>query len=423
MIRPLYTLTGIFLTPLIRLWLARRARHGKEDKARLTERFGYAAIARPHGTLIWLHAASVGEAQSVLTLVRRLLQTDATLTMLITTGTVTSAALVAKQSIPRVIHQFVPVDTYHAVKRFLNHWQPDLALWVESELWPQLLWQAAARRIPLLLINARMSAHSFANWLRWPRTIGTLLASFTTIYAGSHADAEHFRALAAPDVREAGNLKYDAEELQHDADALAVFKTQCDGRRCWLAASTHPGEEQLLSDIHHALRHQFPDLLLVLVPRHAVRGDALAHELRARGHCVSQRSKYESLTAATTLYLADTMGELGLFYRACPVTFLGGSLVAVGGHNPIEPARLNTALITGSHLHNFAAIMQQFLQQNALTIVADAPALQAALADMLANPEAQRAMASRAAACAAAARGASDSILTQVQQILNRGAA
>lgn len=418
MIRFLYSLAGTLITPFVHLLLRRRAHRGKEENLRMRERFGHAATPRPTGTLIWLHAASVGETQSVLTLVHALLAQHPHMHLLVTTGTVTSAALVAQQQIDRVIHHYIPVDTYFSVARFLRHWQPNLALWVESELWPQLLWQTHDKKIPMLLINARMSAYSLAGWKKWPRTIRSLLACFTTIYAGSQTDAQHFIALGATDVRDVGNLKYDAAALPTDHLLLAEISRMTADRRVWVAASTHANEEQMVAIVHRHAAQQFPGLLCILIPRHATRGDAIAADLRSRGTRVAQRSKNEPITADTELYLADTMGELGSFYRLADIVFLGGSLVATGGHNPLEPARLCASILSGPHVHNFAAIMQHLAANDGIRIVPDKEALATTLTALLHDDTARLGMAERALTIVTAARGASESIVQHAIQLV-----
>jgi 3-deoxy-D-manno-octulosonic-acid transferase len=422
-VRAAYGLLGVAITPALSLWLGRRARRGKEDSARKHERFGHAGIARPTGTLVWLHAASVGETQSVLTLVRALLHAHPTLHLLITTGTVTSAALVAQQNLPRVIHQFVPVDTYPAVRRFLRHWQPDLALWVESEFWPQLVWQAQARRIPMLLLNARISAKTYANWQRWPNTIRSILRGFTTVYAGATEYATRLRDLGAVDVRDVGNLKYDAAPLAVDAALMDELATVCAGRPVFVAASTHANEEQILAEVHGLVAQQFPALLTIIVPRHATRGNAIAADLRARGVALAQRSAREAITPTTAIYLADTMGELGSFYRLADVVFIGGSLIAHGGQNPLEAARLSNALITGTHTHNFSAIIARLVAADAIRVVSDKAALAATVSELLAQDTTRLGMAERASGIVMQAQGASAIILQQCDQLLARSTA
>jgi 3-deoxy-D-manno-octulosonic-acid transferase len=422
-IRSAYSLLGTLLTPALNLWLERRARRGKEDPFRMGERFGYASLPRPEGTLVWLHAASVGEAQSVLTLVRALLAQHAFLSVLITTGTVTSAALIAQQHLPRAVHQFLPVDTLAAVRRFLNHWQPDMALWVESEFWPQLLWQMQEQRIPTLLINARISQRTFEGWKRWPRTIHSLLQNFTSIYAGSAEDAARLRALGAGDVREAGNLKYDAAPLPVDSKLLDELRRQMNDRRVMVAASTHANEEHYIAHTHAHVAQQFPSLLSVIVPRHATRGDAIAADLRAQGFILSQRSKGEVITPDTQLYLADSMGELGSFYSIADLVFMGGSLIAHGGQNPLEAARFGKALLTGPHTHNFASIIAAFTAANAIEIVADKDALAHAIARLLADDTTRKNLAQHAALVVEQHRGASSIILQHCAELLPRSSA
>lgn len=421
--QPLYTATGIALTPLLRLWLHRRCRRGKEDPDRLRERFGYASVARPAGALVWLHAASVGETQSVLTLVRALLAQHPKLHLLITTGTLTSAALVAQQNLPRVIHQFLPVDTFAAARRFLQHWQPDAALWVESEFWPQLLWQAQAQHVPMLLINARISEETFTFWQRWPRTIRHVLHSFCSIYAGSTEDATRLAALGGSNIRNVGNLKYDAEPLPTNPTCLAELSRLCADRPVFLAASTHANEEQMLAETHALVAQQFPSLLTIIVPRHATRGDAIASDLRSRNITLAQRSKNEPIAAATSIYLADTMGELGSFYALADVVFMGGSLIAHGGQNPLEAARFRKPILTGNHTHNFAAIVSALGAANAIRTVADKQELAAAIIALLGDAETRTAMGERAYAVVQQSRGASTLILQQCADLLARSGA
>ncbi len=418
--RGAYSLLGTVITPALHLWLQRRSNRGKEDAARLGERFGHSSVVRPAGPLIWLHAASVGETQSVLTLVRDFLENHAAIHLLITTGTVTSAALVAQQRLPRVIHQFVPVDTYGAVKRFLTHWHPELALWVESEFWPQLLWQAQAQHIPMLLINARISQKTYEGWLKWPHTIRSLLQSFCSIYAGSTEDATRLSKLGGTDIRDVGNLKYDAAPLPVSDTLFGQLTTACAGRPIFLAASTHANEEQLIAEAHTITAQQFPKLLTIIVPRHAARGNTIAADLKVRNLNLAQRSQGGSITAKTSIYLADTMGELGTFYQLADIVFMGGSLVAHGGQNPLEAARFSNALLTGPHTHNFAAIVARFVADDAIRIVADKTALAQNVIELLHDNGARNALAQNAASVVAEARGASANILQQCDELIAR---
>lgn len=391
----LYRAGTELLGPAIELWLKRRLARGKEDPARLKERLGQPGRPRPPGRLVWLHAASVGEALSVLPLIERLLAERAGLSALLTTGTVTSARLMAERLPPRAFHQFAPVDRPSAVRRFLDHWRPDLALWVESELWPNLVTETAKRGAPMALINARLSERAFRRWRRFGWMIRPMLQAFTLALAQSEADAERLRALGARDVRCLGNLKDAAPPLAADPGKLAELAAAFGDRPRWLAASTHPGEEAIAAEAHRALKPRLPGLLTVIAPRHPERGPEIADAL---GLSVGRRAAGEPPGADA--YLADTLGELGLFYRLCPIVFVGGSLVPHGGQNPLEPARLGAAVLFGPHMRNFAEAEARLAAAGALR-VADGPALAEAVGRLLADPmEAQRRGAALAAATA-----------------------
>ena len=354
--------------------LKARLADGKEDADRLPERKGIAGRARPKGRLIWIHCASVGESISVLDVVRGLIEQDPDLNILMTSGTVTSAQLMAKQLPEQVIHQYVPLDATLFVRRFLDHWRPNLAVWTESELWPSLIHHTHARGIPLALINARMSDQSFSKWKWFSGAAASLLQRFDQIRAQDRETARKLRRLGAKGsaVRVTGTLKEGAAPPSCAEVERAAFAAQLAGRPCWLAASTHPGEEALVAQAHKYARRASLRLLLILAPRHPERGDAIAADLRADGWNVAQRSADENLTEDTQIYLADTLGEMGLWFRVCPVTFLGGSLVPIGGHNPFEPAGLGSAILTGPHTDNFREIFGRLADGNAMRLVSSA---------------------------------------------------
>jgi 3-deoxy-D-manno-octulosonic-acid transferase len=352
-------LTGMS-APVLNALLSRRVKRGKEDPARLSERRGVATQPRPPGFLVWIHAISIGEAMAVLPLIEALLARPAGLSILLTTGTLTSAQLMAER-LPseRVLHQFAPLDQPDWVARFLTHWQPDLGLITESELWPNLILGAKARRIPLILINARISARTTQNWLRFPRSIGTLLGAFTLCLAQDQDTASRLYALGAEHVATPGNLKFAAKPLPDQPEIRAELEAALIGRPRWLAASTHPGEEEKIAEAHQLLRTQFPNLLTIIAPRHPARGAEIAAKLVAQGLITERRAQGDAIGAGSQIYLADTLGELGVFYRLAPVVFLGGTLVPIGGQNPLEPARLGATLLHGPHTDNFADIFRR----------------------------------------------------------------
>jgi 3-deoxy-D-manno-octulosonic-acid transferase len=371
----LYRMATIIAGPFIGLYLGRRRAAGKEDPMRFPERLGHAGIERPAGSLIWVHAASVGESVSALPLVARLLERHPDVHVLVTTGTVTSARLMAERLPDRAIHQYVPVDRPAAVARFLNHWRPDLALWTESEFWPNLVADSQARGIPMVLVNGRMSDRSFRRWGRFGGLIHRLLAGFALCLAQSERDAERLRVLGANDVRAIGNLKSAAPPLPvHEAE-LEKLRAAVGDRPLWLAASTHDGEEAVAAAVHQALAATHRRLLTIIVPRHPDRGEAIAQGLRGKGLAVARRAAKVTIGTDTDVYVADTMGELGLFYRLADVVFVGGSLVPHGGQNPLEPARLGCAVIYGPHMANFADFTAAFAKADATRQVEDGPGL------------------------------------------------
>jgi 3-deoxy-D-manno-octulosonic-acid transferase len=379
--RGLVTLAG----PAILLLLARRRSRGKEDPNRIGERRGIAGQARPKGRLIWLHAASVGEAVSMLPVVEAL-QALPGYHLLLTTGTVTSAKMMASRLPPGAIHQFIPIDRPAWVRRFLDHWRPDLALWAESEFWPCLLRETAARNVPLILLNGRVSDRSFARWHYLPGVIGPLLAGFVLCLGQTERDRARLESLGARNTAYLGNLKFAAPPLPADPASLAVLQAALGDRPRWLAASTHDGEEKLVGSVHRYLAADFPALLTILVPRHPERGAAIARDLRGQNHIVALRSEGENPSAVTQIYIADTLGELGLFYRLAPLVLMGKSLIGQGGQNPLEPARLGASVLFGPHMGNFIDIAQRMREAKAAIQVADQDDLTGVLRARLNDP-------------------------------------
>lgn len=384
-------------SPALRLLLRRRLHRGKEIAGRLDERRGVEAAPRPPGPLLWLHAASVGEVLSLLPLLQALAQDDPAATLLLTTGTATSQRLL-EQRLPeaglvdRVLPRFLPLDVPRWVGRFLDHWRPDLAVLVESEIWPGVLDGCLRRAIPLALVNARMSARSFARWRRLLRLPGRLPArlfgAFAWIAARSEEDAARLRTLGATRVESLGDLKRAAAPLPADMAELERLRAQLGDRPLWLAASTHDGEEAVAASLHARLSAAFPRLLTVIAPRHPERGEAVAAALGG----APRRALGQAPPQTAGLWIADTLGELGLLYRLCPIVFLGNSLPAGrppgGGHNPLEPARLGCVLATGPRTQNFAQDTRELAAAGGLAVTPDEAALEAWLRRMLADPDA-----------------------------------
>ena len=371
--------------PAIELFLSRRVDRGKEDRQRLCERRGVAGLPRPDGELIWLHASSVGESVAALVLIQRLLDAAPSRHVLVTTGTVSSAQMMASRLPDRGFHQFVPVDRPTWVRRFLDHWRPDLVLIMESEFWPTQLVQAHTNGIPIVLINARMSDRSFSRWRLAGPLAQSLFSIFDLVLATNVDQASRFTALGAAQVRISGNLKQAAEALPFEPDAAVTLSDQIAGRMVWFAASTHTGEDAPVLDAHLTLRDQHPELLTVIAPRHPHRGTEIAAMARERGLTVALRSADELILPGTDLYIADTFGEMALFFHIADIVFVAGSLVPVGGHNPVEPAHFDTAILFGPLMSKNTEIASEMTAREAAIGLAGAgdlaPTVEALLQD------------------------------------------
>jgi 3-deoxy-D-manno-octulosonic-acid transferase len=380
--------------PGVRLLLRARAARGKEVRGRLAERRGIDATPRPAGLLVWLHAASVGETMSILPVLPELAARTPTPTILLTTGTVTSATLLGQRLDPelarRVLHRFAPLDVPRWAARFLDHWRPDVAGFVESELWPNLLAGCRARKIPTMLINARLSDRSLARWRRVPGFARQVLGDFTQVQPRSATDAERLRALGCGRVGKPGDLKLAAPPLPADEAEVRRLREMVAGRPVWLAASTHPGEEDAILAAHRGLAADHPGLLTIIAPRHPERGASIP----AAGH----RSRGEDPPAGG-VWVADTLGELGLLYRLAGIAFIGRSLLPPGGgQNPLEPARLGCAIAVGPHTGNFTDHVAMLRTAGGLTVVRDAAELGRWVDGLFRDPARRREMGEAAAA-------------------------
>jgi 3-deoxy-D-manno-octulosonic-acid transferase len=349
-----YRLLSAAATPLAPAWLAYRTKRGKESPERLIERRGETAIERPEGPLVWVHGASVGELIAIQPLVERLRAMD--FGVLVTSGTVTSADVARDRFPPEVIHQFIPLDTPRFVAQFLNQWKPDLGLFAESDIWPNLIMANAKRRIPLIIVNGRVSERSFQRWRSMQGTAKALFGRFELCLAQSGLDASRFTQLGTPQVEITGNLKLDVPAPPIDDAKLKTLKEAIGDRPVVTAASTHAGEEIAIIEAHRRLAPSFPGLLTIIVPRHPERGRDIYNLAERAGQAPALRSQRQLPDRHTQIYVADTMGELGMIYSLSPIVLMGGSLIEHGGQNPIEPVRLGAAVVHGPHVYNFADI-------------------------------------------------------------------
>ena len=375
------------LRPVAPLILKMRERSGKEDPRRRGERLGLAGVARPQGIVCWVHAASVGETNAVLPVIEALGNARPDLNFILTTGTVTSAGLAERRLGPNAVHQYVPLDAPEYAARFLEHWQPDLAVFTESEIWPSLILETSARKIPIALVNARLSHRSRRRWQRNKSMAMPLFSRFSVVLAQNERMALGFSVLGARNVSAVGNLKIDAPPPPIDLNELERLKTALDGRPVFAAASTHEGEEESIAVAHRALARHFEGLCTIIAPRHPERGTALAETLKNLGFTVAQRSLGTLPGPRTEIYIADTIGELGTLYALAPVAFIGGSLVDRGGQNPIEAVRHGAAVLTGPHWQNFRDAYRTLLRHDGAVEVKSSADIAAAVSRLLDSPE------------------------------------
>jgi 3-deoxy-D-manno-octulosonic-acid transferase len=384
-----YRVAGIGAYPFVTPYLAYRALKGKEDRQRRLERLGYPSRPRPHGPLIWVHAASVGETNAVIPLIRELVRRN--IHVLLTTGTVTSASLVQSRLGDEVIHQYVPLDVKFPIKRFVAYWHPDAAITAESEIWPTTLAELTRRNIPQIRVNARLSDRSYDRWQNNPAIAELLFGKLSLVIARSDVDAERFRDLGAWPVIISGNLKGDTDPPPYDPRVLERYRSQVGERKTWAAICTFDGEETAAAFVHRALKprnHQ----LTIIVPRHPERGDEIEAMLKQKGLVVARRSRGDDITPETDIFLGDTIGEMGLYLRLTEISFVGRSLTEDGGQNPLESAMVGCAVLSGPNVQNFRETYQQIIRKGGARMVRDVEMLAKAVHYLMTNDIARRKM-------------------------------
>lgn len=412
----LYRLATFALTPLAGPALNWRVTQGKEDPVRLDERFGFASRERPPGRLIWMHGASLGETLSLLPLVERYIQRGAE--VLVTSGTVASAQLLCARLPAGAFHQYIPLDAPKFVERFLDYWRPDIAIFAESELWPNMVSALRGRGVALVLANARISRQSAERWSRLPGAARKIFGALDLCLAQDSENAARFIGLGAPYVRIGGNLKYDVPPPPADPARLSEFNGAVGSRPTWAAVSTHEGEEELILDAHCEIAKQIPALLTVIAPRHPERGAQIVALAQARGLRAALRSRDGDPRPDTAIYVADTVGELGLIFRSVGLVFMGKSLAAGGGQNPIEPAKLGCAVLHGPHVDNFAEVYGVLGAAKAAARVNDADALARAVQYLLSDPKRMRRMGRAGVEAVEKLGGASRGIIDAVEPFI-----
>lgn len=379
--------------PILDKILQNRLKQGKENPARVQEKRGIPSLVRPKGALFWIHAASIGEAQSTLILIHHLLKARPDAHILVTTGTLTSAKIMVERLPPQAFHQFYPLDHPQWVEEFLNHWQPDLVLWMESELWPNMLLQIKQRTIPAVLVNARMSARSHKTWKYFKPLVKEVLEAFSAIFCQTEDDLSRFSTLGVENshLQVTDNIKYSSAPLDFDKDALSKLSIQTAGRPLWLYASTHDGEEEIACRVHQIIKNILPEILTIIIPRHPVRTEEILEKCAPYNLKISIRGENKSTLPDRNddVYLANTLGELGLFYRLAPVACIGRSFSkdGGGGHNPIEAAQLGCAILHGTHVQNLQEIFDDMDREHAALRLDSESALASTLLDLLQSQE------------------------------------
>lgn len=423
-LRALYTLLLYLLMPLVLLRLWWRGRKNPAYRKRTGERFGFYDRTLPQDC-IWIHAVSVGESQATQPIMRWIAENYPDVPVVISTTTPTGAERIQQMYRDTVEHIYFPYDLPFAIRRVLKTLRPQLLIIMETEIWPNLMTQCKRRDVPVVLANARLSAPSAKGYGRIPSLITPAIRRFTQIAAQNDADASRFMKLGAPSdkVHVCGSVKFDvripASVREHGELLRTAWGT---GRHVWVAASTHPGEDEILLDVHNAILEKYPDALLVLTPRHPERFDDVAALVESRGFGYCRRSKMPVCKAESQVYLGDTMGELTVFFAAADVAFVAGSLMPIGGHNVLEPASLGLPVIVGPHMKNFLSITNLMLESGGLTQVEDSDALTTALLDLFDHAEKRTAMGQAGLEVVNRNQGALDCVADLLGNTLNREA-
>ncbi|MGH1376716.1 MAG: 3-deoxy-D-manno-octulosonic acid transferase [Alphaproteobacteria bacterium] len=409
-------------SPILHALLGYRLSNGKELASRVQEKKSIITLPRPHKKLIWFHAASVGEVQSTLIVIKKIETLYPNMAILVTTGTLTSAKLIEPKLPKQAFHQFYPLDHPTWVKRFLDHWRPDMVIWLESELWPNMLSQIKERDIPALLLNAHMSEKSYNTWKKFPSIINNMLMAFRHVLCQTQMDQQRYNELGAQQSYVTDNLKYSAMPLPVNTKSFSDLMEITKDRPIWLYASTHIPEEKIACEIHQRLKNKFPNLLTIIVPRHPERSAEIKEQCSAYELELCVRGEKHRLPAPTDdIYIADTLGELGLFYSLSSIACIGRSLSSDGGggHNPIEAAQQECAILHGPNVQNLQQIFDEMHEENAAIQCNNIEELYKSLLDILSNPDKSKELQDNATAYAQKKNGVIDTVMKEIIPLLD----
>jgi 3-deoxy-D-manno-octulosonic-acid transferase len=380
----IYKILSILTSPVLFLLILYRTNQGKEDLSRLGERFGY-STAKKTKPVIWLHCASVGETMIALNLIKILAKLYKSHQFLLTSGTVTSSSIVLKSKLANLTHQYTPLDLGFCVKNFIKFWRPELGILIESEIWPNLV-DIATQNFPVLLVNATMSDTSYKKWFYFRSLIVSIVNKFSVIMTKDEGSEDKFKKLGAKNVVHLGNLKFANAKPNVDSKNFNDLSNQIDQRQVLLAASTHEGDDDFILNCYNILKKTHKNLLLIIAPRHPARSGQIIKSIIARNLTLSVRSKNHPINQEVDVYLADTIGELGLFYSLANVSFIGGSLKN-GGHNIIEPSYFNNLILFGPDMSNFFEIAKNFIENRGAIMCRDLAETTETINYFLDNPE------------------------------------
>ncbi|MFV0256194.1 3-deoxy-D-manno-octulosonic acid transferase [Candidatus Liberibacter solanacearum] len=379
----IYRWGGILLMPFLSFYLHFQKLFDKEKASIGIEKLGYPSSFRPMGPLIWFHAVSVGETIALIGLIRAIRNRN--INILLTTRTLTSARVARKYLGQEVIHQYAPFDIQPVLLRFLKYWHPDYSILSESEIWPLTVFELSKKRIPQIIVNARMSGRSFRNWRILPYFSKKIFSQFSLVVVQSESDFIHYKELGTKKLVVSGNLKVDIVPLPCDDKLLSVYQKEIAGRCTWAAISTFEGEEDAAVYVHNLIRSR-QDILTILVPRHPERCNAIERRLVSKGLKVARHTRRDALSADVDIFLGDTIGEMGLYLRMTEIAFVGRSLFSNGGQNPLEPAMLGCAILSGPNVENFRNIYQKMVSSGAVRIIEDVEKLASMVHSLLSDP-------------------------------------
>ena len=368
----IYQLLTIILSPLIDIFMLIRLLRGKEDKVRFKERFGYSTIARPEGKVIWFQCASVGESNSAMPLIDKIIEKyNENVTVLITTGTTTSASTIYKKIADRknIIHQYTPIDKYFVIKRFLKHWKPDVLITVESEIWPNMITMTHKIGDKVMIVNAKISEKSFRRWKKFKSLKESVFDSIDICYPQSQDDQFRLINLGIQNTIYLGNLKFDIPKLKVDKDFLKNLQESTEGRHVVLCASAHDEEKEKVAEIYKELQNNFSDLIFIVAIRHPNKSGKFYNYFMSQDLDVKRKSEGEVIDLDTNIYLYDEMGQMGTLYEFSNIVLMCGSLVPhIGGHNPVEAGKHNCAILTGPYISSNKSLFVELKKNNACII-------------------------------------------------------